>query len=347
MFRFALVFFYAFCCSLPSFLQGQAPKEKCVLVVGGAGFIGSHVNKMLNQAGYQTLVLDNLSRGNREAVQYGTFIEGDLADVKLLDQVFTDYAIDAVMHFAALTEVGESVQNPLKYYINNVVNTLNLLEAMLRHQVNVFIFSSSAAIFGNPQDAYVTEEHPCNPINPYGQTKLMVEHILHDLSKASTLRFCCLRYFNAAGGDSEGQLKNYKAKESNFIPIVLRSLLKPDGSVTIFGTDYPTRDGTGVRDYIHVEDLGSAHILAMEKLFAGAPSNCYNLGNGQGFSVREVIAAAEEVTGKQVNVIEGARRAGDPPFLVANSKKAYAELNWKPRYTSLHDMIKHAWQALQ
>jgi len=346
MFRFFVIFFYVFSCFHTSFLQGDEKKDKCVLIVGGAGFIGSHVNKMLNQAGYQTIVFDNLSRGNREAVQHGVFIKGDLANTELLDQVFTDYSIDAVMHFAALTEVGESVQNPLKYYVNNVVNTINLLEAMLRHQVNVFIFSSSAAIFGNPQEAYVTEEHPCNPINPYGQTKLMVEHILHDLSAASSLRFCCLRYFNAAGGDSEGLLKNYKAKESNFIPIVLRSLFKPNGVVTIFGTDYPTRDGTGVRDYVHVEDLGSAHILAMEKLFSGAPSNYYNLGNGQGFSVREVIATAEEVTGKKVNVIEGARRPGDPPFLVANSKKAYEELNWKPRYASLQDMIKHAWQAL-
>lgn len=319
--------------------------QKYILVVGGAGFIGSQVNKMLTQAGYLTIVLDNLSRGSREAVTKGIFIEGDIADSTVLNQIFTQYFIAAVMHFAASIDVAESMKEPLYYYQNNVVKTLNLLQAMHRHEVNHFIFSSSAAIFGIPQEPSITESHPCHPINPYGQSKLMVETILQDVDRAYSIRSCCLRYFNAAGGDPEGVIKYQQRKESNLIPLVLENLQKPEGIVSIFGTDYPTPDGTCIRDYVHVADLATAHITAMEKLLHGAPSSCYNLGNGQGFSVRQVIDAAARVTGKTPRIVLGPRRAGDPPVLVANASKALHELQWKPRYPSLEVMIEHAWKA--
>ncbi len=329
-----------------SFLQSSPMNSKCILVTGGAGFIGSHINEMLYCLGYQTVVLDNLSQGYREAVQHGIFIEGDLADTALLDQIFSHYQIDAVMHFAAFKNISESTQHPIKYYTNNVVNTLHLLSAMLRHKVTVFIFSSSAAIFGNPQENYISETHPCNPLNPYGQSKRMVENILKDLDQFNQLRFCSLRYFNAVGGDPKGKRKNFNTQDSNLIPIVLRSLKTPNGVVSIYGTDYPTPDGTCIRDYIHIEDLGSAHIAAMEKLLSGAPSNYYNLGNGQGFSVRQVIAAVEKVTGQRVNKREAGRRLGDAAIVRANGSKAQRELDWSPRYSSLEVMIEHAWKAM-
>lgn len=320
---------------------------KTVLVVGGAGYIGSHVNKMLHQSGYNTIVLDNLSKGDRRAVLYGKFIEGDIADNALLNRIFMEHTIDAVMHFAALTDVGESVINPLKYFINNVGGTLNLLEVMRQYGVNVFVFSSTAAIFGLPKTPFITEDHVCSPINPYGESKLMVEKILRDANGAYGFRSCCLRYFNAAGGDPEGQIKYFKQNESNLIPKVLKSVLNGDCSATIYGTDYATPDGTCVRDYVHIDDLGRAHIEAMKKLFSGAPSSVYNLGNGQGFSVREVIQVAGQVTGRQIKVIEGPRRLGDPPILVADSQKAYKELAWKPHYPTLETMILHAWNAMK
>lgn len=319
-------------------------QKKRILVVGGAGYIGSHVNKMLHQAGYDTLILDNLSQGHLDAVRYGKLIQGDLADRVLLDKIFTDYSIDAVMHFAAVTDVGESVHSPLKYYQNNVSNTLNLLEAMLDHSVETFIFSSSAALFGIPREPSLTVNHPQAPINPYGHSKMMVETILKDLEHTTDLKFCCLRYFNAAGGDPEEEIKNYQTKSTNLIPIVLRSV-QNNTPVTIFGTDYPTFDGTCVRDYVHVWDLAMAHLLAMEQMFDGARSSYYNLGNGQGYSVREVIAAVEYVTGQHVDVIEGDRRPGDPASLVACSEKARRELGWEPQYPELETMISHAWKA--
>lgn len=316
--------------------------KSTILVVGGAGYIGSHVNKMLEDDGYQTVVLDNLSLGSRQAVTCGTFVQGDIGNRQDLDNIFTRFSIDAVMHFAALTDVGESMANPAKYYLNNVVNTLNLLEAMRHHGVNTFIFSSSAAIYGNPQRDLIDETHPCHPINPYGQTKLIIENILADYDRAYGFKFSCLRYFNAAGGDPSGEIKNFKSKESNLIPLTLRSLLNPKGSITIFGTDYPTPDGTCIRDYIHVMDLGAAHILAMEKLLKDGISSTFNLGNGKGYSVREVIRSVEKVTGKKVNAIEGARRPGDPAVLLADSQKARRELGWVPQYSSLDTMIAHA-----
>ena len=283
---------------------------KNILIAGGAGYIGSHVNKMVDQAGYRTIVYDNLTTGNRKAVTRGRFIQGDLANTEELDQVFLEFSIDVVMHFAALIDVGESVTHPAKYYRNNVINTINLLDVMARHSVRTFIFSSSAAIFGNPQEIPITESHPTHPINPYGETKLTVEHILQDYANAYGLKYTSLRYFNAAGGDPDGEVRNYKSKESNLIPVVLQSLKQPNGSVTIFGTDYPTPDGTCIRDYIHICDLGQAHVNAMTRLLDGADSACYNLGNGQGFSVREVINSAEKTTGLPVNVVEGSRRLG-------------------------------------
>jgi UDP-glucose 4-epimerase len=318
-----------------------------VLVVGGAGFIGSHVNKKLAKCGYQTVVLDNLSRGDRRNVQHGVFVEGDMADSALLDHIFTTYSIDAVMHFASHLEVSESVANPLKYYKNNVAGTLTLLEAMQRHHVDVFIFSSSAAVYGTMQEGAVNENSKFCPVSPYGRTKLMIETILSDLGESSSFRFCSLRYFNAAGGDPDGELKNYNTKEFHLIPIVLRSLQTPGKTISIFGTDYPTPDGTAVRDYIHVEDLATAHIAAMRKLFSGARSKYYNLGTGRGFSVREVIDAVEAVTQKRVDALVRERRAGDPAFVVASAEKARRELGWKPRYSSLETMIEHAWLALQ
>lgn len=321
--------------------------KKKVLVVGGAGFIGSHVNKMLNQAGYETVVYDNLSQGNRQAVTRGLFIEGDIGDESELDVLFKQHQFDGVMHFAALIDVGESVRAPAKYYINNVVNTIKLLEAMRQHQVNFFVFSSSAAVYGIPAKEHILELDPCLPINPYGQTKLMAEKILQDYAHAYGLKFISLRYFNAAGGDPEGEIKNYKKKEHNLIPIILHALMDKDYTATIYGTDYPTFDGTCVRDYIHVCDLGSAHIKALKNLWDGAPSNVFNLGNGQGYSVKQVIAAVEKVTSIPIRVIEGQRRAGDPPFLLANSDKARNKLQWTPAYPGLETIISDAWNALQ
>lgn len=319
--------------------------SKRILVCGGAGFIGSHINKMLDDAGYETVVFDNLSTGDQRTVIRGTFVKGDLGNESDLDSLFSRYAFDAVMHFAAYINVGESVTNPAKYYINNVVNTIKLLESMRQHNVDTFIFSSTAALYGIPEKLPITEDHSTNPINPYGETKLMIEKALNDYGNAYGLKWCSLRYFNAAGGDPDGEIKNYKKIENNLIPVILHSL-KDQGQVSIFGTDWETPDGTGVRDYIHLSDLGDAHIAAMEQLFDGEHSAIYNLGNGQGFSVREVIAAAEKVTGLQVNVVEGPRRPGDPAILIADASKAKEKLNWDPKYPDLETIIQHAWQSL-
>lgn len=318
--------------------------SKTILIVGGAGFVGSHVNKMLQNHGYQTVVFDNLSLGDRRTILKGQFFQGDMANLSDLEKAFSQYSFDAVMHFAALIDVGESITKPSEYYRNNVVNTLNLLEIMSKHAVKNFIFSSSAAIFGMPKEKLISESHPCHPINPYGETKLIVEKMLRDFDNAYGLKSSCLRYFNAAGGDPDGEVKNFKKKETNLIPIILRSL-KAAKPVTIFGTDYPTPDGSCVRDYVHVNDLGAAHIIAMEQLFKDGVSTFYNLGNGQGFSVKEVINAVEKVTGLRVNAVEGARRPGDPPILVADSQKAHEKLDWKPKY-QLEEMIQHSWKAL-
>lgn len=301
---------------------------------------------MLVQANYKTIVLDNLSSGSRDTVLHGTFIEGDISDKKLLDNLFSSYTIDAVMHFAAYKDVGESVRDPLKYYINNVSGTLILLDAMVRHGIKVFVFSSSASIFGTPTTSLIDEDHPCNPENPYGQTKLMVEKILRDVDTAYGLRFSCLRYFNAAGGDPSGVIKVSFDKASNLIPVVLKAI-KNSKPVTIFGSDYTTSDGTCIRDYIHIQDLGQAHIAALKALLHGASSSFYNLGNERGYSVREVITAASAVTGSNVEIIEGSRREGDPSIVIASSVKAKTELYWKPLYPSLEAMIEHTLKAMK
>ncbi|MEJ2646579.1 MAG: UDP-glucose 4-epimerase GalE [Gammaproteobacteria bacterium] len=318
--------------------------NKTILVVGGAGYIGSHMVKMLLEQGYGAVVLDDLSTGYEEAVLGGEFIRGDLGDTALLSELFTRHQIDAVMHFAAFIQVGESVEHPSKYYHNNVCKTLNLLDSMVAHGINHFIFSSSAAIFGEPQYVPVDEEHPKAPINPYGLTKLMVEQILQDFDHAYGLKSICLRYFNAAGADPDGELGPRYPKVSNLIPVVLKAASGRSPSVTVFGRDYETPDGTGVRDYIHILDLCQAHLLALKRLWDGSPSGVYNLGNGKGFSVQQVIDMAHEVSGRQIPVLDGPRRAGDPASLVADSKRAQADLGWKPEYGDLRAIVEHAWQ---
>ncbi len=315
-----------------------------VLVVGGAGYIGSHMVRCLGNAGIDVTTLDNLSSGRLASVTHGKFVNGDLGDRKLLDQQFASTRYDGVLHFAAHVEVDESVVNPAKYYLNNVVNTQVLLDAMRDHGVNNFIFSSTAAIFGEPVQARIDESHPKAPINPYGRSKLMVEAILADYELAYGLNSVCLRYFNAAGADPAGDIGECHEPESHLLPLVLRAASGRRESVSIFGTDYNTRDGTCVRDYIHVNDLCDAHLLALLALWDGAPSAAYNLGNGNGFSVREVIDAAIAVTGQDIAVVEAERRAGDPGTLVADSALARSALRWRPRYADLARIVEHAWQ---
>lgn len=318
---------------------------KTILVVGGAGYVGSHVNKLLKSSHYQSIVFDNFSRGSKKTIENTFFCEGDLQNLQNLEEVFSQFSFSAVMHFAAFTDVGESILDPAKYYKNNVVNTLNLLETMRKFHVNKLVFSSSAAIFGLPQEKLIKEDHPVHPINPYGRTKLMIEEILHDYSNAYNFRSISLRYFNAAGGDPEKKIKYYVTKPNNLIPIVLNAL-KNDHSVIINGTDYPTVDGTCIRDYIHIDDLGQAHLLALEKLLNEGSTDFYNLGNGRGYSVKEVIASAEKITGLKAKTVEGPRRPGDPPYLLADSQKAIVHLGWQPKYPDLDIMIEHAWKAL-
>jgi len=314
-----------------------------VLVVGGCGYIGTHMVKALLNAGHDVVTLDNLSKGNRELLPGGEFIQGDIGDTAALDRVFTALRFDAVMHFAAFIEVGESVQEPLKYYRNNVSATVNLLEAMVRHKVDKFIFSSSAAVYGEPEYTPIDEDHPCRPTSPYGQTKLMVENILADCEAAHGLRSMALRYFNAAGADASGTIGERHDPESHIIPLVLKVVAGERDSIIIFGTDHPTPDGTCLRDYVHVNDLAAAHLLALETLNNGAPSAAYNLGNSNGISVREVIDTARRITGHPIPAVEGDRRPGDPAVLVAASDKARKELGWQPQFESLEDIIASAW----
>lgn len=322
-------------------------KLKTILIAGGAGYIGSHVNKRLHQHGYSTVVIDNLSRGHQHSACYGEFFQGDIGNAEDLEQIFQSHKIEGIMHFAAHLDVGESVINPYHYYHNNVSNTLNLLEFAIRYDVKAFVFSSSAAIFGLPQNASIDEMHPQKPINPYGRTKLMMETIFSDFDHAYGLKSCCLRYFNAAGADPEGEIRLYPRKENNLIPRLLKSLKDPAHTFTLYGTDYPTIDGTCIRDYIHVNDLADAHVKGLERLFATSNSCAYNLGNGRGFSVKEVIAAVEKVTGSRLNIIEGKRREGDPPVLIANSARAKRELEWTPNFPQLEAMIAHAYAAME
>jgi UDP-glucose 4-epimerase len=315
---------------------------KTVLVVGGAGYIGSHMVKMLAMNNFNPVVLDNYSTGFADAVRYGQAVEGSMADRKLLDRLFSEQTIDAVMHFASFSQVGESVTKPDDYYRNNFSHTLTLLDAMVAHNVKPFIFSSTAAIFGNPLSDRIDESHPKMAINPYGRSKWMVEQALGDYDAAFGLKSIALRYFNAAGADSEGELGERHDPETHLIPLVLQAALGERAAITVFGNDYDTTDGTCIRDYIHIEDLCSAHMLALNALLDGADSNVYNLGNGNGFSVSEVIQAVEEQLGWSVPTEIGARRAGDPAILVADASKARRELGWQPRHTDLRQIIQHA-----
>ena len=314
-----------------------------IIVVGGAGYIGSHMVKDLLQANYNVITLDNLSTGHRDLLLGGKLIEGNLGDTTLLNRIFSDHRIDVVMHFAAYSIVGESVKSPVDYYRNNLAKTIELLDAMVQHNVKRFIFSSSAAVYGEPIEVPIKEEHPLQPTNPYGATKVAIEQMLSDFDSAYGLKYVSLRYFNAAGADASGKIGERHNQETHLIPLILKVAMGERDSIKIFGTDYPTRDGTCIRDYIHVSDLTQAHFLTVEKLMAGGESATYNLGNNRGYSVREVIDIAAKVTEKQIQTIEDGRRSGDPAVLIANSDKIRKELGWQPRFEDLETILRTAW----
>ncbi|MBD1843152.1 UDP-glucose 4-epimerase GalE [Cyanobacteria bacterium FACHB-63] len=324
----------------------MSSQKPIVLVTGGAGYIGSHAVLALQNAGYDVVVFDNLVYGHRdivESVLKVELIEGDTNDRELLDQVFASRPFSAVMHFAAYAYVGESVTQPGKYYHNNVVGTLTLLEAMVAAGIKRFVFSSTCATYGVPQVVPIPEDHPQDPINPYGATKLMVERMLADFDPAYDFKSVAFRYFNAAGADPEGRLGEDHQPETHLIPLVLMAALGQRDSISIYGTDYPTPDGTCIRDYIHVTDLAEAHVLGLDYLLKGGDSQLFNLGNGNGFSVREVIEAARKVTGRSISAIECDRRPGDPPALVGSAEKARSVLGWNPQYADIETILKHAW----
>ncbi|MEM1367040.1 MAG: UDP-glucose 4-epimerase GalE [Cyanobacteria bacterium P01_H01_bin.15] len=317
-----------------------------VLVTGGAGYIGSHAVLALRQAGYDVLILDNLAYGHEELVRnvlHTELIIGDTCDRKLLDELFQSRDIVAVMHFAAFIAVGESVKEPLNYYRNNVSGTLTLIEAMVAANVKRFVFSSTCAIYGMPKTVPMDETHPINPLSPYAASKRMVEQILEDSDRAFGLKSVVFRYFNAAGADPSGQLGEDHEPETHLIPLALQAALGLRKQLYIFGTDYPTEDGTAVRDYIHVNDLASAHVLGLEYLLKGGDSEVFNLGNGNGFSVRDVIETSKRVAGVDFPVLETERRVGDAPILIGSSKKAQTILGWEPQYADLEAIVRHAW----
>ncbi|MEQ1440695.1 UDP-glucose 4-epimerase GalE [Fontimonas sp. SYSU GA230001] len=315
-----------------------------VLVVGGAGYVGAHMCKQLAEHGHQAVVCDDFSTGHRAAVRWGECIEADIGDAAALDAVFGRHRFDAVMHFAACSLVGESVADPLKYYRNNVGNTLVLLEAMRRHGVERLVFSSTAAIFGEPQTELIDEAHPTHPLNPYGRSKLAIEQILADCASAYGLRAVALRYFNAAGADESGLIGESHHPETHLIPRLLRKAAGEAIDVRIFGDDYPTVDGTCVRDYIHVNDLADAHLRALERLDREPGFRAFNLGNGRGYTVKQVVTAVEVITGRKLGIEVDGRRAGDPATLVASSGRAEAELAWHPFRADLHTIIDSAWR---
>lgn len=320
-------------------------KPLSILVCGGAGYIGSHMCKMLAEAGHKVTVFDNLSTGHADAVRWGKLIQGDALSHADLERAFLGETYAAVMHFSARSIVSESVRDPGLYYRNNVTGTINLLDAMVRHGVKRFIFSSTAAVFGVPTYTPIDEKHPTVPVNPYGATKLMVERVLADYDAAYGLRNVALRYFNAAGADASGLLGERHEPETHLIPNVLRAALKnSQAPLQVFGNDYDTPDGTCVRDYIHVTDLCSAHLLALRHLVDEGDSEVFNLGNGLGFSVLEVIRCAEEITGRPIPFSIAPRRAGDPPVLVASSGKVQRQLGWQPAYTDISKIVETAWQ---
>ncbi|RDI98437.1 UDP-glucose 4-epimerase GalE [Dyella solisilvae] len=315
-----------------------------VLICGGAGYVGSHMAKCLSVAGHEVTVLDNLRTGHREAVKWGDLAVADLLDERALSLIFSRTQFDAVMHFSALSLVGESVTMPYEYYATNVTGTVNLLRAMRARDVRRLVFSSTAAVYGQPQSPLIDEDHPKLPMSPYGASKLMVERVLSDAAAAYGLRSAALRYFNAAGASADGDIGEAHHPETHLIPNVLRSVLGQGGRLKVFGGDYTTPDGTCVRDYVHVDDLADAHLRALHYLNGHDGAHAFNLGNGQGFSVREVIATVQRVTGCDVPFEMGARRSGDPAVLVAASAKAKTELGWEPRHSGLDTIIESAWR---
>ncbi len=314
-----------------------------IFIAGGAGYIGSHTVQELFLDGYDVTVFDNFSTGKREFLSGGRVFEGDLMDKRSLEEVFEKNEFDAVLHFASLIEVGESYVNPNKYYTHNLIGSLNLLDVMLKKGVNKFIFSSSAAVYGNPKTSPISEDHPLQPINPYGQTKYFVEKILEDYDRAHGLKFISLRYFNAAGADPEGRRGEAHDPETHLIPNILLFLLEKRDRFNLYGTDFPTPDGSAVRDYIHVKDLARAHVLALKKLFEKPESEFINLGTNTGYSVLEIIAKAEQITGKTARYTLSPRRLGDPPVLLASKDKAESLLGWTLKYSDIKTIIQTAW----
>ncbi len=325
----------------------MSSSQPTILVTGGAGYIGSHAALALKKAGYGVVVLDNLAYGHPEIIKDVVQVElvvGDTNDRALLEQLFTTHNIAAVMHFAAYIAVGESVQEPGKYYYNNVSSTLNLLETAIAAGVKKFVFSSTCAVYGMPKEIPMTENHPHDPLSPYAASKDMVERILADFDRAYGLKSVAFRYFNASGADPSGNLGEDHNPETHLIPLALLTALGKRKSLYIFGTDYDTPDGTAVRDYIHVNDLADAHVLGLKYLLDGGESQVFNLGNGNGFSVREVIETARKITGKEIPALESERRPGDAPILVGSSDKAQKILGWSPNYADLNTIVSHAWQ---
>ena len=314
-----------------------------ILVVGGAGYIGSHMCKYLSKNGHLPIILDNLSRGHGKAVKWGPLIEGSISDRNILKRVFSEHRIDAVMHYAAYSYVGESVTDPSMYYQNNLADTICLLSEMVEAEIKKIVFSSSCAVYGEPEEIPITENHPQNPVNPYGRTKYMVEQVLNDFKYAYGVESVSLRYFNAAGADPEGELGEDHNPESHLIPLAIQAALGKHEEIHIYGNDYPTHDGTCIRDFIHVEDLAESHLLALKRLLNGKGGGTYNLGNGQGYSVREVIDITRRITGKPIRDRVVDRRDGDPAVLVGSSDKAKNELGWNPRFPDLESIVETAW----
>ena len=316
-----------------------------ILVCGGAGYIGSHAVHALIEKGEQVVIVDNLQTGHRGALNpKAKFYEGDIRDASVLDKIFTENKVEAVIHFAANSLVGESMEKPLLYFNNNVYGMQGLLEAMVRHGVDKIVFSSTAAVYGEPKRVPIHEDDETCPTNTYGETKLTMEKMMKWVSRANGVRYVSLRYFNAAGALPDGSIGEDHATETHLIPLILQVPTGRRDHITVFGDDYPTPDGTCLRDYIHVVDLADAHVLALEYLRKGGASDIFNLGNGQGFSVKEMIAAAEKATGRSIKVEIGARRAGDPAQLIASSEKARSVLGWKPQFTDVEQVIGTAWR---
>lgn len=313
-----------------------------ILVTGGAGYIGSHTNKALNKEGYETIVLDNLVKGYEEFVKWGEFVNGNFGSSNIRE-IFENNDIDVVMHFAAFSSVAESVKEPQKYLKNNYINTLNLLNIMEEYDVNKFIFSSTAAVYGNPKKIPITEDQELKPINPYGHSKFITEKVLERKSEETDFKYVSLRYFNAAGCDFDCEIGELHSPETHLIPLILDAAIGVRDSISIFGTDYNTPDGTCIRDYIHVNDIANAHIKAYEYLNEGNPSDIFNLGNGKGFSVKEIIEKCKEITGENFKVNIDERREGDPDILTADATKIYEKMGWQPKH-DLNEIIESAWK---